>query len=135
MVMIRATSFLALMISLGVSRRSVADWNRRWNRFFTTSLRVRSSCSSLIPRRSEFFIAAILMFSEPPGWFRGGHTPPLAGGSNVRPARHEPAAERHLVRHAGQGVAGGRLGDAGQLEQDHARLDDGGPELRLALAL
>ena len=33
MVLMRATSRLALRISLGVSRRSVADWKRRWNRF------------------------------------------------------------------------------------------------------
>src|SRR5207244_5741357 len=54
---------------------------------------------------------------------------------DVRAAVDEAAAERHLVRHAGQAVAGRRLGDARDLEQDHARLDDGRPVFRLALAL
>src|SRR5207247_101153 len=55
--------------------------------------------------------------------------------SHTRPAVDEAAAKRHLVCHTGQAVAGGRLRQAGDLEQDHARLDDGGPVLRLALAL
>src|SRR5437879_1682998 len=56
MVLIRATSRLALLISLGVSRRSVADWKRRWNRCLISSVRAKLSCSSLIPRYSTGFI-------------------------------------------------------------------------------
>src|SRR5436305_1413496 len=55
--------------------------------------------------------------------------------SHARPPGHETAAERHLVRHPRQAIARLRLGQPGDLEQDHARLDDRGPVLRLALAL
>ena len=41
----RATSRFALRISLGVSSRSVADWKRRWNRFFSCSFSESWSCS------------------------------------------------------------------------------------------
>src|SRR5207244_3928278 len=54
-VLMRAISCLALRISLGVSRRSVADWKRRWNRFLMTSLSASASCSSLMPRYSAGF--------------------------------------------------------------------------------
>ena len=49
MVRIRAISVFALRISDGVSSRSVADWNRSWNRCFSVSFRASVSCSSLIP--------------------------------------------------------------------------------------
>src|SRR5262249_46333731 len=56
MVFIRATSFLALRISLGASRRSAADWHRNWNRCLIVSFRVSDSCSSLIARNSAGFM-------------------------------------------------------------------------------
>src|SRR6516165_9261055 len=111
----RATSLRALRISLGVSSRSVADWKRRWNRFLIVSLSVRSSCSSLIARYSAGFM--------------------LPPSTDARPPRHQPAAKRHLVGYPGQGVARRRFGQAGDLEQDHARLDHRRPIFRLALAL
>src|SRR5579859_495054 len=114
----RATSLRALRISLGVSNRSVADWKRKWNRFLTVSLSVRARCSSLMARNSAGFMLVL-----------------LALASDGRPARHEPAAKRHLVGDAGQGVAGRRLRQAADFIEDHARLDDRRPELRLALAL
>src|SRR5215831_7343111 len=117
MVLMRATSRRALRISLGVSRRSVADWKRKWNKFLTVSLSVSARCSSLMARNSAGFIAYSLLSSD------------------RRPPRHETTAERHLVGHAGQGVAGRRFRQAADLEEDHARLDDGRPVLRLALAL
>src|SRR5262249_17807402 len=104
------------LIWLGVSSRSVADCTRRWKRFFTVSLSVSASWSSPMPRSSADFMVPYLR-------------------SNARPAVDEPAAERHLVGHAGQAVAGRRLGQAAHLVQDHARLDNRGPVFRLALAL
>src|SRR5262249_36389123 len=62
MVMIRATSRLAFLVSVGRSSRSVADWKRRWKRFLTTSLSDRLSWSSLISRYSEDFIGPSLYF-------------------------------------------------------------------------
>src|SRR5262249_11547199 len=117
-VLMRAMSRRVLRISPGVSSRSVADWKRRWNRFFSNSARVRPSCSSLIPRYS-------LSLAR-----RGIFPSPL-----VRLPRHEAALERHLVGDAGQALAGRRLGQAADLEEDRARLDHRRPELRLALAL
>src|SRR5205823_9575176 len=98
----RATSRLALLISLGVSSRSVADWKRKWNKCLIVSLSVSSSCSSLISRYSDDFIT----------------------GSPHRQAGHQPALERHLVGDPCQDVAGGGLGQAGNFIQDHARLHD-----------
>src|ERR1700730_15858701 len=97
MVLIRDTSRLALIISLGVSRRSVADWKRRWNRFLTTSLSDSSSCSSFMPRYSDVFMA-----HRSWGMPAEGRATPRADASadtplNVGPARHEPAPKRHLV--------------------------------------
>src|SRR5439155_23895096 len=60
---------------------------------------------------------------------------PSPSCSNTRPPGHQAATKRHLVRHPGQGVAGGGFGQAADLVQDHARLDHGGPVLGLALAL
>src|SRR6185437_7830175 len=51
------------------------------------------------------------------------------------PTMHEPARHGHLVGHPSQGALGGRLIDAGDLEHDRARLDDGDPVFRLAFAL
>src|SRR5262245_52456848 len=55
--------------------------------------------------------------------------------SDVGPTADKTAAKRHLVSHAGQAIAGGRLRHATDFEQHHARLDDGGPVFRLPLAL
>src|SRR5207245_9048909 len=101
-------SRLALRSSLGVSSRSVADWNRSWNRCFSMSRRVRLSWSSLIPRYSAAFAA--FMF------------PPLnVNGYSGRLSLHEAVLERHLLRHAGQAVLGRGLGQAADLGQGHAR--------------
>src|SRR6266849_3346779 len=113
--MMRATSRLALLISLGVSSRSVADWKRRWNKCLTVSLSVKSSCSSLISRYSDGFISRSSSLHRQPG--------------------DQPALERHLVGDSRQAVSGGRFGQAGNFEQDHAGLDDGGPVFRFTLAL
>src|SRR5947209_7751185 len=110
----RAISRLALRISLGVSRRSVADWKRRWKRCLSSSFNVSPSCSSPMPRYSSGFMVRLL-HAGPPG--------------------HEAAAEGHLVSHAGQALARRRLGQAANLEQDHAGLDDRGPVFGLAFAL
>src|SRR5947209_13509752 len=116
--MMRATSRRALRISLGVSRRSVADWKRRWKRFLIVSLSVSSNCSSLMARYS----AGFMMLSSTNG--------PLA---NARAPRDESAPERHLVGDPGQGIAGRRLRQTADLVEDHPRPDDRRPVLRLAL--
>src|SRR5262245_16156259 len=54
---------------------------------------------------------------------------------NARPAGDEPAAERQFVGDASEDIARCGLGQTGDLKGDHARLDDGGPVFRLALAL
>ena len=38
----------ALRISSGVSSRSVADWNRSWNKFFSTSRKMRFSARKVL---------------------------------------------------------------------------------------
>src|SRR5438128_605027 len=101
-------SRFAFLISLGVSSRSVADWKRNWNRCLIVSLSVRSTCSSLISRISRAFMGTSLSRKRP-----------LDAG----PPGDETTAERHLVRHAGQHVAGRRLGQAAHLEQHLARPD------------
>src|SRR5437868_2215598 len=115
MVLSRAISRRAFRIMLGVSSRSVADWKRRSNKVFWVSRRAAARSSFDMFRISAAFIALS----------------PLLG----RLPANEPAAERHLVRHLGQRVAGGGLGQARQLEQDLARADHRRPELRLALSL
>src|SRR5262245_15926281 len=98
MVRMRASSRLALRISLGVSRRSVADWKRRWKMFLTTSLRLSSSCSSLMPRYSAGFIVASPVrrsaaaspagsgtaSCRPPGPTRRGPPPPAGRRSRTK---------------------------------------------------
>src|SRR5262245_39886081 len=91
------------------------------------SLTVSSSCSSLISRISLGFMD---VFPN-----RRAYASALAAFLDVRPPGDEPAAERHLVSDASQAVTGGSFGDAGQLEQNLARTDDGRPVFRLALAL
>src|SRR5262245_13671341 len=115
-VLMRAISRRAFRIWLGVSSRSVADWNRRSKRFFCTPLSVFASSSGDIFRYSA--VSFLLM---------------VAPSLRAR-AADEPALKRHLVGDAGERVAGGRLGQAGDFEQDHAGLDDRGPIFRLALA-
>src|SRR5260370_38069092 len=85
-----------------------------------TSFSASSSCSSLICRYSDGFMTL---------------DPFVPACLAVLSPADKPALERHLVRHARQAGAGGALPQAGDLEQDCARLDDGGPVLRLALAL
>src|SRR5258707_12961382 len=114
----RATSRLARLISLGVSRRSVADCTFRWNRFLIVSLSVRSSCSSLIARYSAGLVAFI---AHPPGF-----TSP-----DARTTRHKPALEPHLVRHPRQRLSGRGLRQPTELKQDHAPLPHRPPLLPL----
>src|SRR5262245_23625923 len=63
----------ALRISPGVSSRSVADWNRSWNRCFSMSRRVRASCSSLIPRYSAAFGALAMVIPQTACRFTNRH--------------------------------------------------------------
>src|SRR5205085_449428 len=105
----------AFRIMLGVSSRSVADWKRRSNRVFWVSRRAAARSWSDIWRISAAFI--------------------VASPSMGRLAADEPALHRHLVSHLGERLAGGRLGQPAEFEEDLAWPDDRGPELRLALAL
>src|SRR6185437_3918300 len=108
----RAISRLASLRRAVFSRAPVAAWKRRLNSSFRVSASRISSSSSLRPRRSLALkeITALV-------------------------ALHELRLHRQLLSGQAQRLLGERLRHTGELEHDAARLDDGHPALRRALAL
>src|SRR3954452_2418130 len=107
----RAISRLAIFRRAVFSSAPVAAWNRRLN----SSCRVSASrCSSSSSVRSRMS---------------------LARKEITTLALHELRLHRQLLRGEAQRLLGERLRHTGQLEHDAARLDDGHPALRGALAL
>src|SRR5579875_2812314 len=122
MVLMRAMSRLALRISLGVSKRSVADWKRRWNKFRIVSLSVRTRCSSLMARNSAGFMVPLPYGISP------------LGLAHRRPPRYKAAAERHLVGHTSQDITRRCFWQTTDFKENHTWLDHSSPVFGFALA-
>src|SRR5919198_6228459 len=105
----RAISRFASFSRALFSNAPVADWKRRLNSSWRRSARASASSSSVISRRS-------LAFKE------------------IRLPLHELRLQRQLRAGQAQRLLGERLGHAGELEHDPARLDHRDPLLGPALA-
>src|SRR5687768_18516143 len=110
--------------SVGASSRSVWACIRKRNRVLTVSSTVNASCSSLISRSSEAFIAGNLLSIV------NSLETPLS-----RATPHHAHADRHLMSEPREAQLRLLLGHSGQLEHHGPLFDDGNPMLRLAFAL
>src|SRR2546430_2145494 len=109
MVRMRAISRLASFRRAVFSRAPVAPWKRRLKSSWRVSANRVSSSSSVRSRSS-------------------------LARKEISLPRHHSSLDRQLPAREAQGFLGKPLVDAGQLEHDAARLDDGDPVLGRALA-